>query len=78
MQGRPVPLRPVIGSGIKAHAEHPAQPLRGERSERLERYRQVGTYLQGDVEDGRGAVKISLGHLPRLSVGDILVAEARQ
>lgn len=63
----------VVGSGAKADPKHLAEPLRRERSERLECYRKAGADLEADVQDGGATLHVRLRDLPRLSVGNVLV-----
>ena len=65
----------MVSTGYKPHIENLPELLRGERKERLECYSKVGTYLEGDIKDGCRPVHVCLGDLPRLGVGQILVAE---
>jgi len=58
--------------------DHLAQLLGTERQERLKGDGEVGNELKRDVEDGLHALRISLPHLPRLALGDVLVADARE
>ena len=64
----------VVIPRIKAYIQDPAQLLCGERQERLEDYRQVGAYLQRDIQYRGCPVHVGLGDFPRLRVSEILVA----
>ena len=66
----------MVNAGADAYAEHLAQFLGGERSERFKGDGEVGADLEADIEYGAGALHIGLCDLPRLGVGDILVARA--
>ena len=58
--------------------QHLAQLLAAEGQEGLEGNGQVGYQLQGDVQDGAYTLHIRLGQLPRLGIGQVFVADARQ
>ena len=65
----------MVGTGVHADPQHGAQALRGKRGERLEDQRQVRADLQAGIEDRCGPVHVGLGDLPRLGVGNVLVAD---
>src|SRR5574344_149593 len=77
MQRRTIPLAAMIMACIDAAAQHIAQAGGGKRSERLECNRQVGAYLKRDVENSPSAVKVCLGDLPRLGIGNIFIPHPR-
>ena len=67
---------PVVESGVQPDLQDSPQLLSGERSERLEGDSEIGAYLKRGVKDRCGPVHVSLRDLPRLGVGDVLVADA--
>ena len=60
------------------HVEHLAQFLTAERQEWLEGDGEIGYQLQRDVQHSLHALRIGLPYLPRLTVGDVLIADACQ
>ena len=60
------------------HVEHLAQLGAAEGKERLEGDAQVGSQLQGNVEDGLYAFGVTLHHFPGFAVGQVLITDAGQ
>ena len=67
-------LLPVEGR----HIEHFTQLVRREGQEGFKGNGQIGSELQGDVDDGLHALRVSLDDLPRLFISDVFVADACQ
>ena len=56
--------------------KHLTELGRAEREERLKGNLEVGNELERDIEDGLHALHVGLGHVPRLAVGNVFVADA--
>ena len=63
---------------LLVHSEHTAELRHREGEEGLEEQRTIGSDLEGDVEDRPGALGVCLDHLPRLEVGEVLIAKSGQ
>ena len=63
---------------LLVHGEHTAELRHREGEEGLEEQRTIGGDLEGYVEDRPGALGVCLDHLPRLEVGEVLIAQSGQ
>ena len=63
---------------LLVHSEHTAELRHREGEEGLEEKRTISCDLEGNVEDRPGTIGICLDHLPRLEVGEVLIAQSGQ